>query len=153
MPRPLISFVWAATLWNMISVFWGVEVAFRASSLAGDLMAGMITLAIVLFGVATAEIRETNNFPRFRVLWYLIICCGFGFAVVGNFSILQRFFHSPETPPTPGAIFWDEIVNMRGVGVLFFTFVFTMFATLHGRLPRGGSGGSFRFFRKEPPLA
>lgn len=148
MPRALVPLVFACTLWNLASVFWGVEIVFRARSLAGDFMAGMITLAIVLFGVATVEIQEPGKFLWFRRMWWLVLACGFVFAVIGNFSFLPRLFHSPETPPTPRAIFWDEIVSERGILIFVFTLLCSVFASLHGKLPRESGRLPFQFFRQ-----
>jgi hypothetical protein len=151
MPRTLIPLVWAFTLWNLIAVFFGTQIVFRANSIGGDLICGMVTLSIVLFGVATVEIREAGKHPQLRYLRGFVLGCGFIFAVVGNFSFLPRLFHSPETAFTPRAIFWDEMFSSRGFFIFVFTLICSMFATMHGRLPRGRN--PLAFFRHTPPTS
>jgi hypothetical protein len=154
MPRSLIPLVWAFTLWNAISVFFGTQIVLRAQSLSGDFLCVMMTLAIVLFGVATLEVRQPGQHRLLRFVWGFVIISGFCFALVGNFSFLPRLFHSPETAPTAKAIFWEEIQSERGIFIVVFTVICSIFAALHGYLPRPQrSGNQFRFFRREPPPA
>lgn len=117
----------------------------RAHSFAADLFCAVITFGIVLFGFATAEIRD-GAVRGLKYLWLFCLASGFVFALVGNLSILPRLFHSPEWAPTPATLLWDELLSSRGIFIVIFTLVFSFFSQMHGKLDH--EGPPFSFFRR-----
>ena len=128
-------------------MFLGADTVLRSRSFAGDLISAAITLSIVLFSVASTEIVYRKKFSPWAVVWGFNVTAGFIFALLGNFLVLPRLFHSPTTPATTLHIFLDEIESGRGILIVGFTILCSFFSSLHGRLPkkRKDEGG-------EPPL-